>query len=69
MIRYPFDALKVNKAKEIATKQTERKIQKWFGCRSDAFRHGIWNEMTVLIGSEKAELFATAHEDKRYYWK
>ena len=35
------------------------------GDRSDAFRHGIWNaEMTVLIGSEKAELFATAHEDK-----
>lgn len=35
------------------------------GDRSDAFRHGIWNaEMTVLIGKEKAELFATAHEDK-----
>ncbi|RGF68823.1 hypothetical protein DWZ44_04150 [Blautia sp. AF32-4BH] len=65
-IRYPFDALKVNTARNIATEQTERK----FGCnglgdRSDAFRHGIWNaEMTVLIGSEKAELFATAHEDK-----
>lgn len=28
MIRYPFDALKVNKAKEIATKQTERKFEK-----------------------------------------
>ena len=28
-------------------------------------RHGIWNaEMTVLIGKERAELFATAHEDK-----
>lgn len=66
MIRYPFDALKVNKAKEIATKQTERKFGKnGLGDRSDAFRHGIWNaEMTVLIGSEKAELFATAHEDK-----
>lgn len=35
------------------------------GDRSDAFRHGIWNaEMTILIGKEKAELFATAHEDK-----
>lgn len=58
MIRYPFDALKVNKAKEIATKQTERKFGKnGLGDRSDAFRHGIWNaEMTVLIGSEKAEL-------------
>ena len=66
VIRYPFDALKVNKAKEIATKQTERKFGKnGLGDRSDAFRHGIWNaEMTVLIGSEKAELFATAHEDK-----
>ena len=61
VIRYPFDALKVNKAKEIATKQTERKFGKnGLGDRSDAFRHGIWNaEMTVLIGSEKAELFAT----------
>ena len=60
VIRYPFDALKVNKAKEIATKQTERKFEKnGLGDRSDAFRHGIWNaEMTVLIGSEKAELFA-----------
>lgn len=29
------------------------------------FCHGIWNaEMTVLIGKERAELFATAHEDK-----
>ena len=35
------------------------------GARSDAFRHGLWNaEMTVLIGKDKAELFATAHEDK-----
>ena len=35
------------------------------GDRSDAFRHGIWNaEMSLLIGTEKAELFATAHEDK-----
>lgn len=65
-IRYPFDALKVNKAKNIATDQTTRKFGKnGLGDRSDAFRHGIWNaEMTVLIGKEKAELFATAHEDK-----
>ena len=65
-IRYPFDALKVNKAKNIATDQTTRKFGKnGLGDRSDAFRHGIWNaEMTVLIGKGKAELFATAHEDK-----
>ena len=49
LIRYPLDALKVN----------------GLGDRSDAFRHGIWNaEMTILIGAEKAELFATAHEEK-----
>lgn len=65
-IRYPFDALKVNKAKNIATLQTEAKFGfNGLGNRSDAFRHGIWNaEMTVLIGKERAELFATAHEDK-----
>ncbi len=65
-IRYPFDALKVNTAKNIATSQTELKFgYNGLGNRSDAFRHGIWNaEMTVLIGKEKAELFATAHEDK-----
>lgn len=65
-IRYPFDALKVNTAKNIATSQTETKFGfNGLGDRSDAFRHGIWNaEMTVLIGKEKAELFATAHEDK-----
>lgn len=65
-IRYPFDALKVNTAKNIATSQTEAKFGfNGLGDRSDAFRHGIWNaEMTVLIGKEKAELFATAHEDK-----
>ena len=65
-IRYPFDALKVNTARKIATEQTERKFgYSGLGDRSDAFRHGIWNaEMSILIGSEKAELFATAHEDK-----
>ena len=65
-IRYPFAALKVNEAKNIATAQTENKFgSNGLGDRSDAFRHGIWNaEMTVLIGKEKAELFATAHEDK-----
>lgn len=65
-IRYPFDALKVNTAKNIATSQTESKFgTNGLGNRSDAFRHGIWNaEMTILIGKEKAELFATAHEDK-----
>ena len=65
-IRYPFDALKVNTAKDIATTQTEAKFgTNGLGDRSDAFRHGIWNaEMTILIGKEKAELFATAHEDK-----
>lgn len=65
-IRYPFDALKVNTAKDIATSQTVAKFgSNGLGNRSDAFRHGIWNaEMTVLIGKEKAELFATAHEDK-----
>lgn len=65
-IRYPFDALKVNTAKNIATSQTEAKFgTNGLGNRSDAFRHGIWNaEMTVLIGKERAELFATAHEDK-----
>lgn len=65
-IRYPFDALKVNTARNIATEQTDRKFgYSGLGDRSDAFRHGIWNaEMTVLIGKEKAELFASAHEDK-----
>lgn len=65
-IRYPFDALKVNTAKNIATSQTEKKFGvNGLGDRSDAFRHGIWNaEMTILIGKKKAELFATAHEDK-----
>lgn len=65
-IRYPLDALKVNTAKNIATSKTEAKFGfNGLGDRSDAFRHGIWNaEMTILIGKEKAELFATAHEDK-----
>lgn len=65
-IRYPFDALKVNTAKNIATNQTEIKFgRNGLGDKSDAFRHGIWNaEMAILIGKEKAELFATAHEDK-----
>lgn len=65
-IRYPLDALKVNTAKNIATSQTEKLFgNNGLGDRSDAFRHGMWNaEMTVLIGKEKAELFATAHEDK-----
>lgn len=65
-VRYPFDALKVNKAKNIATDQTVKKFgENGLGNRSDAFRHGIWNaEMTILIGKERAELFATAHEDK-----
>lgn len=60
------NALKVNQAKNIATSQTENKFgYNGLGDRSDAFRHGIWNaEMTVLIGKERAELFATAHEDK-----
>lgn len=66
LIKYPFAALKVNDAKNIATRQTERKFgHNGLGDRSDAFRHGIWNaEMTILIGAEKAELFATAHEEK-----
>lgn len=66
VIRYPLDALKVNTAKNIATNQTEIKFgRNGLGDKSDAFRHGIWNaEMTILIGSKKAELFATAHEDK-----
>ena len=59
-IRYPFAALKVNTAKNIATSKTESKFgMNGLGDRSDAFRHGIWNaEMTILIGKEKAELFA-----------
>lgn len=66
LIRYPLAALKVNDARNIATRQTERKFgHNGLGDRSDAFRHGIWNaEMTILIGAEKAELFATAHEEK-----
>lgn len=66
VIRYPFDALQVNKAKDIAISKTEDMFgYNGLGDRSDAFRHGIWNaEMTILIGSTKAELFATAHEDK-----
>lgn len=66
LIRYPVAALKVNDARNIATRQTERKFgHNGLGDRSDAFRHGIWNaEMTILIGAEKAELFATAHEEK-----
>lgn len=66
VIRYPLEALKVNKARNIAITQTEIKFgYSGLGDRSDAFRHGIWNaEMAILIGVEKAELFATAHEDK-----
>lgn len=66
VIRYPFDALKVNDAKNVATSQTELKFgYSGLGDRSDAFRHGIWNaKMTILIGEAKAELFASAHEDK-----
>ena len=66
VVRYPFAALKVNDAKNIAVSQTEKKFgYSGLGDRSDAFRHGIWNaEMTIMIGTEKAELFATAHEDK-----
>lgn len=66
VVRYPLAALKVNDAKNIATSQTELKFgYNGLGDRSDAFRHGIWNaEMTIMIGAEKAELFATAHEDK-----
>lgn len=65
-VRYPFDALRVNKARNTATIQTEVKFgYSGLGDKSDAFRHGIWNaEMVILIGKEKAELFATAHEDK-----
>lgn len=56
----------MNSARNIAISQTETKYgYNGLGDKSDAFRHGIWNaEMTVLIGKEKAELFATAHEDK-----
>ena len=48
-IRYPFAALKVNTAKNIATSKTESKFgMNGLGDRSDAFRHGIWNaEMTM----------------------
>lgn len=42
VIRYPFDALKVNTARNIATSQTEVKFgYNGLGDRSDAFRHGI----------------------------
>lgn len=66
VIRYPFDALKVNEAKDIASTQTINKFgYSGLGDSSDAFRHGIWNaEMTVLIGADKADLFATAHEER-----
>lgn len=65
-VKYPLAALKVNEARNIASEQTVRKFgYSGLGDRSDAFRHGMWNaEMTILIGAEKAELFATAHEDK-----
>lgn len=55
VIRYPFDALKVNTSKNIAINQTELKFGKnGLGDRSDAFRHGIWNaEMTILIGRKR----------------
>lgn len=55
VIRYPFDALKVNQAKNIATTQTETKFGvNGLGNKSDAFRHGIWNaEMTYLIGKPR----------------
>ena len=58
LIRYPLDALKVNDAKNIATRQTERKFgHNGLGDRSDAFRHGIWNaEMTILIGGRKSRI-------------
>ena len=54
-IRYLFDALKVNTAKDIASNQTERKFgYSELGDWSDAFRYGIWNaEMIILNGAEK----------------
>lgn len=55
VIRYPFDALKVNTAKNIATNQTEIKFgRNGLGDKSDAFRHGIWNaEMTIFLNFQK----------------
>lgn len=66
VIWYPFDPLKVNKAKIIATQQTTIKFgYNGLGHRSDAFRHGIWNtEMTIMIGVSRTELFATAYENE-----
>ena len=71
-IRYPFDALKVNTAKNIAASQTEAKFgSNGLGDRSDAFRHGIWNaEMTVLIGKEKADIIYQDiyFEETQFIW-
>lgn len=66
VIKYPLAALDVNKAKNVAIEMTMVKFESnGLGSRSDAFRHGLWNAvMTKSIGREKAELFATAHEDK-----
>lgn len=66
VVRYPLDALQVNTAKNIAINQTEEKFgYNGLGDKSDAFRHGMWNaEMTIMVGADKAELFANAHEDK-----
>lgn len=65
IIKYPFDALKVNSAKDIAIEMTNTKYgYNGLGDRSDAFRHTMWNAvMTIKIGEYKAELFATAHEE------
>lgn len=64
VIRYPFDALKVNSAKDVAFNATNIQFgYNGLGDRSDAFRHIMWNAvMTMSIGEYKAELFATAHE-------
>ena len=57
-IRYPFDALKVNKAKNIATSQTEAKFgTNGLGNRSDAFRHGIWNAEMTANSARTVRLF------------
>ena len=47
-IRYPFDALKVNTARKIATEQTERKFgYSGLGDRSDAFRPVSYTHLDV----------------------
>ncbi|UHA75147.1 DUF6973 domain-containing protein [Paenibacillus sp. 481] len=64
-IEYPAQALIVNLAKTNTDKITRDQYPGWIdGDKGNAFRHALWNAiMSVTIGKDLAEKFATAHEN------